>query len=96
MIKADGLAAGKGVIVAQTEEQACAAIDDMLSGNGFGEAGHRVVVEEFLPGEEASFICLCDGSIAIPFASSQDHKARDDGDRGPNTAAWGLIHLRPL
>ena len=96
VIKADGLAAGKGVIVAQTQEQACAAIDDMLSGNGFGEAGHRVVVEEFLPGEEASFICLCDGSTAIPFASSQDHKARDDGDRGPNTGGMGAYSPAPV
>ena len=96
VIKADGLAAGKGVIVARTEEQACAAIDDMLSGKGFGEAGHRVVVEEFLPGEEASFICLCDGSIAIPFASSQDHKARDDGDRGPNTGGMGAYSPAPV
>ena len=96
VIKADGLAAGKGVIVAQTQEQAYAAIDDMLSGNGFGEAGHRVVVEEFLPGEEASFICLCDGSTAIPFASSQDHKARDDGDRGPNTGGMGAYSPAPV
>ena len=96
VIKADGLAAGKGVIVAQTRERASAAIDDMLSGNGFGEAGHRVVVEEFLPGEEASFICLCDGSKAIPFASSQDHKARDDGDRGPNTGGMGAYSPAPV
>ena len=96
VIKADGLAAGKGVIVAQTEEEAASAIDDMLSGNGFGEAGHRVVIEEFLPGEEASFICLCDGTKAIPFASSQDHKARDDGDRGPNTGGLGAYSPAPV
>ena len=96
VIKADGLAAGKGVIVAQTEEEAAGAIDDMLSGNGFGEAGHRVVIEEFLPGEEASFICLCDGTKAIPFASSQDHKARDDGDRGPNTGGLGAYSPAPV
>jgi phosphoribosylamine--glycine ligase len=74
VIKADGLAAGKGVIVAQTQEQACAAIDDMLSGSGFGEAGHRVVVEEFLPGEEASFICLCDGSTPAPVVTPEVHE----------------------
>ena len=96
VIKADGLAAGKGVIVAQTEKEAANAIDDMLSGNGFGEAGHRVVIEEFLPGEEASFICLCDGTKAIPFASSQDHKARDDGDRGPNTGGMGAYSPAPV
>ena len=96
VIKADGLAAGKGVIVAQTEEEAASAIDDMLSGNGFGEAGHRVVIEEFLPGEEASFICLCDGTKALPFASSQDHKARDDGDRGPNTGGLGAYSPAPV
>lgn len=96
VIKADGLAAGKGVIVAQSEEAALAAIDDMLSGNSFGEAGHRVVVEEFLLGEEASFICLCDGKKAIPFASSQDHKARDDGDRGPNTGGMGAYSPAPV
>ena len=96
VIKADGLAAGKGVVVAQTEDEAANAIDDMLSGNGFGEAGHRVVVEEFLPGEEASFICLCDGTNAIPFASSQDHKARDDGDRGPNTGGMGAYSPAPV
>lgn len=96
VVKADGLAAGKGVIVAHSEAEACAAIDDMLSGNGFGEAGHRVVVEEFLLGEEASFICLCDGTKAIPFASSQDHKARDDGDRGPNTGGMGAYSPAPV
>jgi phosphoribosylamine--glycine ligase len=96
VIKADGLAAGKGVIVAQSEEAALIAIDDMLSGNSFGEAGHRVVVEEFLPGEEASFICLCDGRKAIPFASSQHHKARDDGDRGPNTGGMGAYSPAPV
>ena len=96
VIKVDGLAAGKGVVVAQTEKEAANAIDDMLSGNGFGEAGHRVVVEEFLPGEEASFICLCDGTKAIPFASSQDHKARDDGDRGPNTGGMGAYSPAPV
>jgi phosphoribosylamine--glycine ligase len=89
VIKADGLAAGKGVVVAQTLEQAEAAATDMLSGNAFGEAGHRVVVEEFLDGEEASFIVITDGTNVLPLASSQDHKARDDGDTGPNTGGMG-------
>lgn len=96
VVKADGLAAGKGVVVAQDLEQAEAAITDMLSGNAFGDAGARVVVEEFLPGEEASFICICDGTTAIPFASSQDHKARDDGDLGPNTGGMGAYSPAPV
>lgn len=96
VIKADGLAAGKGVVVAQTEAQALATVADMLSGNAFGEAGHRVVIEEFLTGEEASFICLCDGERAIPFASAQDHKARDDGDQGPNTGGMGAYSPAPV
>jgi len=96
VVKADGLAAGKGVVVAQSEEEAIAAVEDMLSGNGFGEAGHKVVIEEFLQGEEASFICLCDGKTAVPFASSQDHKARDDGDRGPNTGGMGAYSPAPV
>lgn len=96
VIKADGLAAGKGVVVATDEAQALAAVNDMLSGNVFGEAGHKVVIEEFLPGEEASFICLCDGVNAIPFASSQDHKARDDGDKGPNTGGMGAYSPAPV
>jgi len=96
VVKADGLAAGKGVVVAQTVEQASEAVRDMLSGNAFGDAGARVVIEEFLPGEEASFICLCDGTTAVPFASSQDHKARDDGDRGPNTGGMGAYSPAPV
>ena len=96
VIKADGLAAGKGVVVATDESQALAAVRDMLVGNVFGEAGHKVVVEEFLAGEEASFICLCDGVHAIPFASSQDHKARDDGDKGPNTGGMGAYSPAPV
>ena len=96
VIKADGLAAGKGVVVATNEAQALAAVNDMLSGNVFGEAGHKVVIEEFLQGEEASFICLCDGVNAIPFASSQDHKARDDGDKGPNTGGMGAYSPAPV
>ncbi len=96
VVKADGLAAGKGVIVAQSQEQAFDAIDDMLSGNSFGAAGSQVVIEEFLPGEEASFICLCDGTRAVAFASSQDHKARDDGDKGPNTGGMGAYSPAPV
>ncbi len=96
VIKADGLAAGKGVILAQTEEEAVAAIRDMLSGNKFGDAGARVVVEEFLTGEEASFICMVDGENILPMASSQDHKARDDGDRGPNTGGMGAYSPAPV
>ncbi len=96
VVKADGLAAGKGVVVARSEDEAIAAIDDMLRGNAFGAAGSRVVIEEFLEGEEASFICLCDGSTALPFASSQDHKARDDGDKGPNTGGMGAYSPAPV
>jgi len=96
VIKADGLAAGKGVVVAQTAAQAEAALVDMLSANRFGEAGARVVVEEFLAGEEASFICVCDGTTAVALASSQDHKARDDGDLGPNTGGMGAYSPAPV
>ncbi len=96
VVKADGLAAGKGVIVAETVQQAIAAVEDMLSGNGFGEAGHRVVIEEFLAGEEASFIVIADGDFALPMASSQDHKARDNGDKGPNTGGMGAYSPAPI
>ncbi|MGP9799878.1 phosphoribosylamine--glycine ligase [Rheinheimera sp. NSM] len=96
VIKADGLAAGKGVIIAQTQDEAAAAIDDMLSGNKFGDAGSRVVVEEFLTGEEASFIVMVDGTTALPFASSQDHKARDNADKGPNTGGMGAYSPAPV
>lgn len=96
VIKADGLAAGKGVIIANTEAEAFAAIEDMLSGNKFGDAGSRVVVEEFLSGEEASFIVMVDGKTALPFASSQDHKARDNGDKGPNTGGMGAYSPAPV
>jgi phosphoribosylamine--glycine ligase len=96
VVKADGLAAGKGVIVAQTEQQAIAAVEDMLSGNSFGEAGHRVVIEEFLVGEEASFIVMADGKTALAMATSQDHKARDDGDLGPNTGGMGAYSPAPI
>ncbi|MFM8341452.1 MAG: phosphoribosylamine--glycine ligase, partial [Methylomonas sp.] len=96
VVKADGLAAGKGVIVAQNEQEAIAAVEDMLSGNSFGEAGHRVVVEEFLAGEEASFIVIADGLHALPMATSQDHKARDNGDSGPNTGGMGAYSPAPV
>ena len=96
VVKADGLAAGKGVIVAQTEAEAIAAVKDMLSGNSFGEAGHRVVIEEFLDGEEASFIVIADGQHALPMATSQDHKARDNGDQGPNTGGMGAYSPAPI
>ena len=89
VIKADGLAAGKGVIIAQNQTEAEAAIEDMLAGNKFGEAGSRVVIEEFLKGEEASFIVMVDGTNILPMATSQDHKARDNGDNGPNTGGMG-------
>ncbi|NVJ68029.1 MAG: phosphoribosylamine--glycine ligase [Gammaproteobacteria bacterium] len=96
VIKADGLAAGKGVIIAENFEQADAAIDDMLAGNKFGDAGHRVVVEEFLQGEEASFIVMVDGKNILPLATSQDHKARDNGDKGPNTGGMGAYSPAPV
>ena len=96
VVKADGLAAGKGVILAQTEDEARAAVHDMLAGNAFGSAGHRVVIEEFLTGEEASFICMIDGEHILPLASSQDHKARDDGDKGPNTGGMGAYSPAPV
>ncbi len=96
VIKADGLAAGKGVIIAQNQEEAEETIRDMLSGNSFGEAGHRVVIEEFMQGEEASFIALVDGKHALPFATSQDHKARDNGDLGPNTGGMGAYSPAPV
>lgn len=96
VIKADGLAAGKGVVVAQTEEEAINAVEDMLSGNVFGTAGNRVVIEEFLQGEEASFIVIADGKHALPMATSQDHKARDNGDKGPNTGGMGAYSPAPV
>ncbi len=96
VVKADGLAAGKGVIVAQTEAEAIAAVEDMLAGNRFGDAGHRVVVEEFLTGQEASFIVIADGKTALPMATSQDHKARDNGDQGPNTGGMGAYSPAPI
>ncbi|MEW4981672.1 MAG: phosphoribosylamine--glycine ligase [Cycloclasticus sp.] len=96
VVKADGLAAGKGVILAQTEQEAIDSVQDMLAGNAFGEAGHRVVIEEFLVGEEASFIVIANGSQALPMASSQDHKARDNGDTGPNTGGMGAYSPAPV
>jgi len=96
VVKADGLAAGKGVIIAQTEQEAIVAVRDMLAGNAFGDAGHRVVIEEFLEGEEASFIVIADGITSLPMASSQDHKARDNGDLGPNTGGMGAYSPAPV
>jgi phosphoribosylamine--glycine ligase len=96
VVKADGLAAGKGVIIAETTTQAETAVIDMLAGNAFGEAGHRVVIEEFLPGEEASFIVIADGKNILPLATSQDHKAMGDGDTGPNTGGMGAYSPAPV
>ena len=95
VIKADGLAAGKGVVVAMTLEEAHAAIDDMLSGNTLGDAGARVVIEDFLDGEEASFIVMVDGKNVLALASSQDHKRIFDGDQGPNTGGMGAYSPAP-
>jgi phosphoribosylamine--glycine ligase len=96
VIKADGLAAGKGVIVAMTLQEAEDAVRDMLSGNAFGEAGSRVVIEEFLDGEEASFIVMVDGENVLPMATSQDHKRVGDGDSGPNTGGMGAYSPAPV
>jgi len=96
VIKADGLAAGKGVIIANTHNEAIVAINDMLEANRFGEAGSRVVIEEFLTGEEASFIVMVDGDNILPMATSQDHKARDNDDKGPNTGGMGAYSPAPI
>lgn len=96
VIKADGLAAGKGVIVAQTQDEAESAIHDMLADNKFGDAGARIVIEQFLSGTEFSYIILTDGKSILPMASSQDHKARDDGDNGPNTGGMGAYSPAPM
>ncbi|CAI1823217.1 phosphoribosylamine--glycine ligase [Serratia proteamaculans] len=96
VIKADGLAAGKGVIVAMTLQEAEDAVQDMLAGNAFGDAGHRIVVEEFLEGEEASFIVMVDGENVVPMATSQDHKRVGDGDTGPNTGGMGAYSPAPV
>ena len=96
VVKADGLAAGKGVILAKTVDEAKSAVQDMLQGNQFGEAGNRVVIEEFLTGEEASFIVIVDGTHVLPLASSQDHKAAYDSDMGPNTGGMGAYSPAPV
>ncbi len=96
VVKADGLAAGKGVTVAQTIDEAIATAQAMLSGEAFGQAGRRVVIEEYLRGEEASFIVMVDGKHILPMATSQDHKARDDGDEGPNTGGMGAYSPAPV
>ncbi|MBC8944057.1 phosphoribosylamine--glycine ligase [Xenorhabdus indica] len=96
VIKADGLAAGKGVVVAMTMEEAQNAVKDMLAGNAFGDAGHRIVIEEFLDGEEASFIVMADGKNVVPMATSQDHKRVGDGDTGPNTGGMGAYSPAPV
>jgi len=96
VVKADGLAAGKGVVVATTRDEAHEAIDMMLAGNKLGDAGHRVVIEDFMEGEEASFIVMVDGRNVLPLASSQDHKRIFDGDRGPNTGGMGAYSPAPI
>ena len=96
VVKADGLAAGKGVVIATNRAEALEAVQDMLEGNALGEAGSRVVIEEFLDGEEASFIVMADGTHALALATSQDHKARDDGDKGPNTGGLGAYSPAPV
>ena len=96
VLKADGLAAGKGVVIAEDDATVRSTLENMLSGDAFGEAGRRVVIEEFLVGEEASFIALVDGTTVVPLATSQDHKQRDDGDRGPNTGGMGAISPAPV
>jgi phosphoribosylamine--glycine ligase len=96
VVKADGLAAGKGVIVAMTETEAETAVRDMLAGNAFGDAGHRVVIEDFLQGEEASFIVMVDGKNILPMATSQDHKRIGDADTGPNTGGMGAYSPAPV
>ena len=96
VVKADGLAAGKGVIVASTVEEAERAATDMLGAHMFGDAGNLIVVEEFLQGEEASFIVMTDGETILPLATSQDHKARDEGDTGPNTGGMGAYSPAPV
>ena len=96
VIKADGLAAGKGVVVAMSLEEAHAAVDHMLADNRYGDAGARIVIEEFVAGEEASFIVMCDGKNVLPLATSQDHKRLKDGDEGPNTGGMGAYSPAPI
>ena len=91
VVKADGLTSGKGAVVCETREEATEAATAMLKGNRFGKAGERVVIEEFVAGEEVSFLVLCDGTRAVPLASVQDHKRLKDGDKGPNTGGMGTI-----
>ena len=96
VVKADGLAAGKGVIVAMTEEEAITAVEDILEAKSFGEAGSKIVIEEFLEGEEASYIVVTNGTEVLPLATSQDHKARDNNDLGPNTGGMGAYSPAPI
>ena len=96
VVKADGLAAGKGVIIAHTREEAVAAVNLVMNDRAFGEAGNEVVIEDFLTGEEASFMAIIDGEDILPLATSQDHKARDDGDKGPNTGGMGAYSPAPV
>ena len=96
VIKADGLAAGKGVVIAETRREADAAIDEILFLRKFGTAGQRIVIEDFLPGEEASFFALCDGETAVPLTAAQDHKRAYDGDKGPNTGGMGAYSPAPI
>jgi phosphoribosylamine--glycine ligase len=96
VIKADGLAAGKGVVIAETRREADAAIDEILFLRKFGTAGQRIVIEDFLPGEEASFFALCDGETAVPLVAAQDHKRAYDGDKGPNTGGMGAYSPAPI
>ena len=96
VVKADGLAAGKGVIVAQTTQEALDAVSDIMEKRAFGEAGSKIVIEECLVGEEASLLCFCDGKTAVPLSSAQDHKAAWDGDKGPNTGGMGAYTPAPI
>ena len=96
VIKADGLAAGKGVVIVESKQQAQQVIHSMLDGSAHGDAGRKLIIEDFLPGEEVSFICLVDENMAVPLASSQDHKARDNGDKGPNTGGMGAYSPAPI
>lgn len=96
VIKADGLAAGKGVVIAQNQEEAVDAVNSMLTEGVHGAAGQKIVIEEFIQGEEVSFICIVDHGVVIPLASSQDHKARDEGDKGPNTGGMGAYSPAPI
>ena len=96
VIKADGLAAGKGVVVAMTEKEALDAVDEMMGYHKFGAAGNKVVIEEFMDGEECSLLCFTDGKTVVPMLPAQDHKRVDDGDRGPNTGGMGAYAPAPV